>query len=74
MLKKSTIELGCSDVFVVPDDADIAKAVQAAIVTGLADAGQVCTPAKRFIVLRGVADEFTLCIYRRSMRFQLLRN
>ena len=68
------MELGCRDVFVVLDDADIAKAVQAAIVARLADAGQVCTIAKRFIVLRGVADAFTLCIDLRSMKFQLLRN
>lgn len=42
MLKKSTMELGGSDVFVVLDDADIAKAVQAAIFARLANAGQVC--------------------------------
>jgi len=59
MLKKSTMELGGSDVFVVLDDADIAKAVQAAVFARLANAGQVCTAAKRFIVQRGVADAFT---------------
>jgi succinate-semialdehyde dehydrogenase/glutarate-semialdehyde dehydrogenase len=59
MLKKSTMELGGSDVFVVLDDADIAKAVQAAIFARLANAGQVCTGAKRFIVQRGVAEAFT---------------
>lgn len=59
MLKKSTMELGGSDVFVVLDDADIAKAVQAAILARLANAGQVCTGAKRFIVQRGVAEAFT---------------
>lgn len=59
MLKKSTMELGGSDVFVVLDDADIAKAVQAAIFARLANAGQVCTAAKRFIVQRNVADSFT---------------
>jgi len=40
MLKKSTMELDCSEVFVVLDDADIAKAVLAAIVARLADAGR----------------------------------
>jgi len=59
MLKKSTMELGGSDVFVVLDDADIAKAVQAAVFARLANAGQVCTAAKRFIVQRKVADAFT---------------
>lgn len=58
MLKKSTMELGGSDVFVVLDDADIAKAVQAGIIARLANAGQVCTGAKRFIIQRAVADTF----------------
>ncbi|QKL52907.1 NAD-dependent succinate-semialdehyde dehydrogenase [Ralstonia solanacearum] len=58
MLKKSTLELGGSDVFVVLDDADIAKAVQAGISARLANAGQVCTAAKRFLIQRSVADQF----------------
>ncbi len=59
MLKKSTLELGGSDVFVVLDDADIAKAVEGAIFGRLGNAGQMCTAAKRFIVQRGVAEAFT---------------
>ncbi|WP_369933020.1 NAD-dependent succinate-semialdehyde dehydrogenase [Xanthomonas tesorieronis] len=59
MLKKSTLELGGSDVFVVLDDADLAKAVQAGVLSRLINAGQMCTAAKRFIVQRGVADAFT---------------
>jgi succinate-semialdehyde dehydrogenase / glutarate-semialdehyde dehydrogenase len=58
MLKKSTLELGGSDVFVVLDDADLAKAVQAGVTSRLINAGQMCTAAKRFIVQRGVADAF----------------
>lgn len=58
MLKKSTLELGGSDVFVVLDDADIAKAVQQGILSRLINAGQMCTAAKRFIVQRSVADVF----------------
>ncbi|MBJ6798801.1 NAD-dependent succinate-semialdehyde dehydrogenase [Geomonas propionica] len=58
MLKKSTLELGGSDVFVVLDDAGIAKAVSAGISTRIANAGQVCIGAKRFIVQRAVADTF----------------
>ncbi|MEC5406512.1 NAD-dependent succinate-semialdehyde dehydrogenase [Paraburkholderia sp. MPAMCS5] len=58
MLKKSTLELGGSDVFVVLDDADIAKAVQAGISARLANAGQVCIGAKRFVVQRAVAEKF----------------
>ncbi|EIU5571788.1 TPA: NAD-dependent succinate-semialdehyde dehydrogenase [Pseudomonas aeruginosa] len=58
MLKKSTLELGGSDVFVVLDDADIPKAVQAGVAARIANAGQVCIGAKRFIVQRAVADKF----------------
>jgi succinate-semialdehyde dehydrogenase / glutarate-semialdehyde dehydrogenase len=58
MLKKSTLELGGSDVFVVLDDADIAAAAKAGAEARLANAGQVCTGAKRFIVQKKVADAF----------------
>ena len=58
MLKKSTLELGGSDVFVVLDDADVAAAAKAGAEARLANAGQVCTGAKRFIVQKAVADAF----------------
>jgi len=58
MLKKSTLELGGSDVFVVLDDADLPKAVKAGVSARLANAGQVCVGAKRFVVQRSVADAF----------------
>lgn len=58
MLKKSTLELGGSDVFVVLDDADVAAAAQAGAEARLSNAGQVCTGAKRFIVQKTVADAF----------------
>ena len=58
MLKKSTLELGGSDVFVVLDDADLEKAVAAAVEGRLSNAGQVCTGSKRFLVQRAVADAF----------------
>jgi succinate-semialdehyde dehydrogenase/glutarate-semialdehyde dehydrogenase len=58
MLKKSTLELGGSDVFVVLDDADIEKAVAAGVEGRLSNAGQVCTGSKRFIVQTSVAEAF----------------
>ena len=59
MLKKSTLELGGSDVFVVLDDADIEKAAKEGAAARLSNAGQACTAAKRFIVQSGVAEAFT---------------
>ena len=57
-LKKSTLELGGNDVFVVLDDADMDKAVKVGVTARLQNAGQVCTAAKRFIIHEAVADKF----------------
>ena len=57
-LKKSTLELGGNDVFVVLDDADMEKAVKVGVNARLQNAGQVCTAAKRFIIHEAVADKF----------------
>ncbi len=57
-IKKSTLELGGNDVFVVLDDADLEKAVKIGVNARLANAGQVCTAAKRFIIHEKVAEEF----------------
>ena len=57
-LKKSVMELGGSDVFVVLDDADVDKAVAAGVEARLRGCGQVCNGAKRFLVHEKVADEF----------------
>lgn len=57
-LKKTTMELGGNDVFVVLDDCDLEKAVKAGVGARLSNCGQVCTAAKRFIIHEKVADAF----------------
>ena len=57
-LKKSTMELGGSDAFIVLDDADVDKAIPWAVWGRMYNAGQTCCAAKRFIVMDAVADKF----------------
>lgn len=57
-LKKSTMELGGSDAFIVLEDADLEKAVKHAVSGRMGNTGQACTASKRFIVVEGLADQF----------------
>src|SRR5262245_48382895 len=58
VIKKTVMELGGSDAFIVCEDADIPKAVRAGISARFHNAGQVCLAAKRFILVGKIADEF----------------
>ena len=57
-LKKSTMELGGTDAFVVLDDANMDDVTNIAWRARLYNDGQVCTSSKRFIVMDKVYDEF----------------
>lgn len=58
-LKKSLLELGGADAFIVLADANIDKAVEIGIEARFQNAGQVCLAAKRFILERPIAEAFT---------------
>lgn len=58
-MKKTVLELGGSDPFVVLDDADLDRTVAAAVASRFVNCGQSCLAAKRLILHRSIAAEFT---------------
>ena len=57
-LKRSTMELGGSDAFVVLEDADLDHTIAMAVLGRFGNCGQTCIGAKRFIVVEPVLDRF----------------
>jgi len=57
-LKKSVLELGGSDAFIVLEDADLDQAVNWAVIGRMNNTGQCCVASKRIIVVEAIADAF----------------
>ena len=57
-IKKTVLELGGNNAFIVWEDADIDKVVETALVARMLNCGQSCIAAKRFILVDGIYDEF----------------
>lgn len=58
-IKPSVLELGGSDAMIVLPDADIELAIKTGVQSRFINSGQACNGAKRFIVLKEIADNFT---------------
>jgi len=58
MVKKSVLELGGSDAYLVLEDADIEAAVTTCVASRLTNSGQSCIAAKRFVILESRREQF----------------
>lgn len=71
MLKKTVLELGGSDAYVVLEDADLETAADACAVSRMINAGQSCIAAKRFVVVEAVRERFEALFAERMRSFRV---
>lgn len=68
-LKKSILELGGSDPFIVLDAQDLEATVSAAVAGRMANSGQSCIASKRFIILEDMYDDFVALLTEKMSQF-----
>jgi len=69
VLKKTVLELGGSDAYLVLDDADVEHAAEVAAAARMVNGGQSCIAGKRFIVLPQVREAFEQALVRQMQGF-----
>jgi acyl-CoA reductase-like NAD-dependent aldehyde dehydrogenase len=70
-LKKTVLELGGSDPFIVCEDADMEKASSGAVKGRFINSGQSCIASKRFIVVRKIANEFIEMFVQKTQKLKV---
>jgi succinate-semialdehyde dehydrogenase/glutarate-semialdehyde dehydrogenase len=70
-LKKTVLELGGSDAYVVLEDADPAAAARICVAGRMVNGGQSCIAAKRFVVVEAVREAFERAVVEEMKAFQL---
>lgn len=70
-IKKTVLELGGSDPFIVLESADLEAAVSTAVTARMLNNGQSCIAAKRFILAEAIADQFQQLLIEKFQAFKI---
>ncbi len=68
-IKKTVLELGGSDPYIILADADLEKTVDSCVVSRMSNTGQTCIAAKRFIVDKSIEDDFISLFVERANKY-----